>query len=81
MYMQTTHSFTCRSSQTVQKGETESKCDMQRFIRALRAWMVEDKLKLNEEKTEFMIIGTRQQLSKVRTDSLLVSDMPVPSVT
>ena len=54
---------------------------MQRFIRALRAWMVEDKLKLNEEKTEFMIIGTRQQLSKVRTDSLLVSDMPVPSVT
>ena len=43
--------------------------------------MVEDKLKLNEEKTEFMIIGTHQQLSKVRTDSLLVGDMSVPSVT
>ena len=42
--------------------------------------MVEDKLKLNEKKTQFMIIGTRQQLSKVRTDSLLVGDMPVPSV-
>ena len=61
--------------------ETESKCDMERCIGAVRAWMVEDKLKLNEEKTEFMIIGTRQQLSKVQTDSLLVGDMPVPSVT
>ena len=28
--------------------------------------MVEDKLKVNEEKTEFLIIGTRQQLIKVR---------------
>ena len=27
--------------------------------------MVVDKLKLNEEKTEFMLIGTQQQLSKV----------------
>ena len=65
------------------ESETESKCDMERCISAVRAWMVEDKLKLNEEnfKTEFMIIGSRQQLSKVRTDSLLVGDMPVPSVT
>ncbi|XP_068680347.1 uncharacterized protein [Montipora foliosa] len=65
------------------ESETESKCDMERCIRVVRAWMVEDKLKLNEEnfKFEFMIIGTRQQLSKVRTDSLVVGDMPVPSVT
>ena len=54
------------------ESETESKCDMERCIRAVKAWMVEDKLKLNEEnfKTDFMIIGTPQQLSKVRTDSL-----------
>ena len=63
------------------ESKTEAKCDMERCIRAVRAWMVKDKLKLNEEKTEFLIIGTRQQLSKVRTDSLLVGDMPVPPVT
>ena len=63
------------------ESETETKCDMERCIRAVRAWMVEDKLKLNEEKTEFLIIGTCQQLIKVRTDSLLVGDMPVLSVT
>ena len=63
------------------ESETGAKCAMERCIRAVRAWMVEDKLKLNEEKTEFMLIGTRQQLSKIRTDSLLVGDTPIPSVT
>ena len=43
------------------------------LIRVVRAWMFVDKLKLNEEKTEFMLITTHQQLSKVRTDSLLVA--------
>ena len=37
-------------------------------IKAIRAWMVTDKLKLNDEKTEFLIIGTRQQLSKVHIE-------------
>ena len=34
---------------------------MEQCVRAVRAWMVVDKLKLNEEKTEFMLIGTHQQ--------------------
>ena len=37
--------------------------------------MVADKFKLNEERAEFMLIGTRQRLSKVRTDIL---DLLVP---
>ena len=43
--------------------------------------MVVDKLKLNEEKTEFMLIGTHQQLSKVWTDSVLVAGSVVSSVS
>ena len=42
---------------------------------------VADKLKLNEDNSEFMLIGTRQQLSKVRTDSLIVGDTQVKSVS
>jgi hypothetical protein len=45
------------------------------------AWMITDKLKLNEGKTEFMIIGTRQQLKKVTIDQLLVGDMRVIPVS
>ena len=62
-------------------GETETRFAMEQCIRAVRAWMVADKLKLNEEKTEFMLIGTRQQLSKVQTDSLLVAGTVVSSVS
>ena len=43
--------------------------------------MITDKLKLNEGKTEFMIIGTRQQLKKVTIDQLLVGDMRVIPVS
>ena len=38
-------------------------------------------LKLNEEKAEFMLIETRQQLSKVQTDSPLVAGTVVSSVS
>ena len=43
--------------------------------------MVADKIKLNEEKTEFMLLGTHQQLSKVQPDSLLVAGTVVSSVS
>ena len=62
-------------------GETEARCAVEQCIRAVRAWMVVDKFKLNEGKMEFMLIGTRQQLSKVRTDSLLVAGTVVSSVS
>ena len=54
---------------------------MEKCIKALRAWMITDKLKLNEGKTEFMIIGTHQQLKKVTVDQLLVGNMRVIPVS
>ena len=47
---------------------------MEQCIRAIRAWMQADKLKLTENKTEVMLIGTRQQLSKVNLGTLTVGD-------
>ena len=38
---------------------------MQNCIDDIRSWMENDKLLLNDEKTEFLVIGTRQQLSKL----------------
>ena len=39
-----------------------------------------DKLKLNENKTEVMLIGTRQQLSNVNLTTLTVGDISVATV-
>ena len=50
---------------------------MEQCIRAIRAWMNTDKLKLNDDKTEIMLIGTRQQLNKVNLDTLTVGDASV----
>ncbi|PFX28594.1 hypothetical protein AWC38_SpisGene6672 [Stylophora pistillata] len=39
-------------------------------INDIRSWMISDNLMLNDYKTEFLIIGTRQQLAKDRTGKL-----------
>ena len=47
---------------------------MQRCIDDLRQWMLMDRLKLNDEKTEFLLVGTRQQLAKLCVEPLAVGD-------
>ena len=43
---------------------------MELCIRDLRTCLLHDKLKLNDDKTEFILIGTRRQLAKVDRISL-----------
>ena len=38
---------------------------MEAYLRDIRQWMIRDKLMINDEKTEFMMIATRAQLAKV----------------
>ena len=41
-------------------------------LRDIKQWMIKDKLMINNEKTEFMMIATKAQLSKVHQTSLNV---------
>ena len=52
-------------------------------IRGIRTWVWMDKLKLklNDDKTELMIIGSRQQLEKVSVAELSVGDTSVASAS
>ena len=43
-------------------------------INEIRKWMYQNKLKLNDNKTEFMVLGTKQQLSKVYKSDVQVGD-------
>ena len=54
-------------------NQTDAVVAMQRCISDIPTWMLIDKLKLNDDKTAFMLIGTKQQLSKVKIDSLTVA--------
>ena len=53
---------------------------MELCIRDLRTWILHDKPKLNDDKTEFILIGTRQPLAKVDGISLCVGDSNVSPV-
>ena len=61
-------------------SEAQAISSMERCITALRTWMLVDKLMLNDSKTQFMIIGTHQQLSKTSIDRILVGNTSVAPV-
>ena len=60
------------------QGEDEAALNAIRdCIHDLRNWMIEDRLMLNDDKTELMLIGTRQQLQKVNLNDITVGDTVV----
>ena len=61
-------------------SEVEVVSAMQKCICDVQAWMREVQLMLNDDKTEFLIIGTRQQLSKVSIQSINVGQAEVSAV-
>ena len=46
-------------------SQNEAVGAMNRCIRDLRNWMIRDRLMINDDKTELLLIGTRQQLGKI----------------
>ena len=54
-------------------------------ISDVRAWLLHNRLLINDSKTEFLVVGSRLQLSKIAIDSITVGDstiqlQPVKSV-
>ena len=54
---------------------------MERCISDLRKWMHQDKLKINDDKTEFLIIGSRQQLLKINPCTVRVGTTDIKPVS
>ena len=50
---------------------------MENCIADIRAWLISHKLMFNDSKTEFLVIGSRQQLSKIDITSLKVGDSSI----
>ena len=50
-------------------------------IEDIRDWMLNNKLKVNYDKTEFIIIGTSQQLAKVSINTLRVGAATITPVS
>ena len=61
-------------------GEQDAIDALKDCITDVRNWMMADRLKLNDDKTKFMIIGTRAQLDKVNVSEIVVGQTKVPAV-
>ena len=55
-------------------GQFEAVTSIQLCVDDIRNWITKDKLLLNDDKTEFLMIGTKQQLAKVNFDHVLIGD-------
>ena len=58
-------------------SEADAVIAIKNCIRDVRAWMRDDKLMLNDDKTEFLIIGSERQLSKVSVDKINIGQAEV----
>lgn len=47
----------------------------------IRSWMIVEKLKINNGKTELTMVGIRRQLEKINIDHLTIGDTRVSPVT
>ena len=56
------------------ENETQALHQLEVCIADLCSWMVMNKLKLNDDKTEFIVVGLRHALKKVQTSSINISN-------
>ena len=58
-------------------GQLDAIAAIERCVQVIRNWMWDNRLLLNEDKTEFLLIGTKQQLAKVKIDHVKVGTVNV----
>ena len=61
-------------------SELEAVTALQDCILDIKTWKTADKLKLNDDKTELIVIGTRAQLDKISISELSINHVKVSAV-
>lgn len=54
---------------------------MKEHLEDIRAWMAANQIKLNDDKTELILIGTQQQLDNVNISHLNIAQATMPLVS
>ena len=62
-------------------SELEAVTALQDCILDIKTWMTADKLKVNGDKTELIVIGTRAQLDKISISELSIDRVKVSAVS
>ena len=70
--------YTACSPNLVSLNEAVS--HMESYLHDVKSWMISNKLKMNDSKTEFIIIGSYQQLAKINLTSIMVGEHRITAV-
>ncbi len=62
-------------------SQSLAKTKIENCISTISSWMTVNRLKLNSDKTEFIVLGTKQQLAKMQFDSLTICGEQISSST
>jgi hypothetical protein len=62
-------------------NETTALLAMQSCVVEIKKWLCNDKLLMNDGKTEFITIGTKQQLAKVNIDNITIAETNVNPIS
>ena len=62
-------------------NETTALLAMQSCVVEIKKWLCNDKLLMNDGKTGFIIIGTKQQLAKVNIDNITIAETNVKPIS
>jgi len=60
-----------------ENGHSDAIAAMKSCVRVIRNWMHDNRLLMNETVTEFLLIGTKQQLAKVNVDHVKVGNADI----
>ena len=60
--------------------QKEIQSSIENAVKEIGKWLRNNKLKMNENKTEFIVFGTAQQLKKVQIDSIRVGEDEIKAV-
>ena len=52
-------------------GQADAVASIEHCIQDIRQWMSQDKLLMNDAKTDLLLIGTRQQLAKITIEGIM----------
>lgn len=66
---------------TDQVSHDDALQSLQHYISNVRKYMLANKLKINDGKTEFMIIGSKHNLSKLNINSIKIGDAEIKAVS
>ena len=59
------------SSRTEEKSSIH---ELEKLASSVKRWMDQNKLKMNSSKTEFILLGSRQQLLKCETAGIIINN-------